>query len=144
MSVRRRAVLLGAAETLEAELDPAWVLVYGGDNDLGLRRPLQAVADDYGALLARLHGRWPRAGILALSVKPSQQRFALMTKMRELNKRIAAHAAARGGGAVHVDVFTPMLGDDGRPRRELFIADGLHMSPAGYEVWAHAVKPYLG
>jgi lysophospholipase L1-like esterase len=136
--------LLRAEETLESGLAPTWVLVYGGDNDLGLHRPVKAVADDYGVLLARLHARWPRARILALSVKPSLQRVALMAQMRQLNERIAAHATALGGSAVYLDVFTPMLGDDGLPRSELFIADGLHMSAAGYAVWADAVKAHLG
>jgi lysophospholipase L1-like esterase len=67
-----------------------------------------------------------------------------MAQMRELNERIAARAAALGGSAVYVDVFTPMLGDDGLPRSDLFIADGLHMSAAGYAVWADAVKAHLG
>jgi lysophospholipase L1-like esterase len=42
-----------------------------------------------------------------------------------------------------VDVFTPMLGPDGKPRPELYVADGLHMTPAGYAIWKAAVTPAL-
>ncbi len=43
----------------------------------------------------------------------------------------------------YLDVVRPMLGADGKPRPELFVQDGLHMTPAGYEVWTAALKPLL-
>jgi len=36
-----------------------------------------------------------------------------------------------------------MLGADGRPRPELFRADSLHMTPAGYAIWREALAPVL-
>jgi lysophospholipase L1-like esterase len=42
-----------------------------------------------------------------------------------------------------VDVFASMLGGDGRPRPELYVADGLHMTRAGYEIWKDALGPVL-
>ena len=43
----------------------------------------------------------------------------------------------------YVDLATPMLGDDGRPRPELFISDGLHMTAQGYDVWTGPLMEYL-
>jgi lysophospholipase L1-like esterase len=43
----------------------------------------------------------------------------------------------------YVDVFTPMLGPNGRPKPELFIADSLHMTPAGYAIWRAQVAPHV-
>ena len=37
----------------------------------------------------------------------------------------------------------PMLGWDGKPRAELFLKDGLHMSPKGYAIWNVLVAPFL-
>ena len=42
-----------------------------------------------------------------------------------------------------IDVDGPMLGWDEKPRKELFVADGLHMTPKGYEVWTALVRPFL-
>jgi lysophospholipase L1-like esterase len=42
-----------------------------------------------------------------------------------------------------IDTATPMLGDDGKPRKELFVMDGLHMNTAGYELWNSIVGPRL-
>ena len=42
-----------------------------------------------------------------------------------------------------VDVATPLLGEDGRPRGELFQGDRLHLSSAGYAVWTRTLRPVL-
>jgi len=36
-----------------------------------------------------------------------------------------------------------VLGADGQPRPELFIADKLHLSAAGYKLLAECVRPFL-
>ena len=46
-------------------------------------------------------------------------------------------------GLVFVEVGPSMLGSDGKPRPELFVEDGLHMTPAGYAIWNRLVRPYL-
>jgi lysophospholipase L1-like esterase len=42
-----------------------------------------------------------------------------------------------------IDVFSPMLGENGRPRPSLYVADSLHMTPDGYAIWRAQVAPYL-
>jgi hypothetical protein len=37
-----------------------------------------------------------------------------------------------------------MLGPDGTPREDLFVADRLHNNTAGYKVRADIIRPYLG
>ncbi len=44
---------------------------------------------------------------------------------------------------VYIDTDKPMLGDDGKPRPELFRSDGLHMSKAGYKLWADLLRPHF-
>jgi lysophospholipase L1-like esterase len=36
-----------------------------------------------------------------------------------------------------------MLGADGKPRPELFVKDGLHLSREGYDVWNKLIRPVL-
>ena len=43
---------------------------------------------------------------------------------------------------VYIDIATPMLGDDGEPRPEIFVADNLHMNGAGYDIWRDVVRPH--
>ena len=43
----------------------------------------------------------------------------------------------------YIDVFTPMLGADGRPRPELFRGDRLHMNDEGYRLWQSVIASHL-
>jgi len=36
-----------------------------------------------------------------------------------------------------------MIGQDGKPRRELFLKDGLHLNKEGYKLWASIIRPLL-
>ena len=42
-----------------------------------------------------------------------------------------------------MDIVPQMLGADGKPRKELLVEDGLHMTPAGYKIWNDALRPIL-
>jgi lysophospholipase L1-like esterase len=42
-----------------------------------------------------------------------------------------------------VDIVPQMIGADGKPRKELLVEDGLHMTPAGYKIWNAALRPHL-
>jgi lysophospholipase L1-like esterase len=44
---------------------------------------------------------------------------------------------------VYIDTVPGMLGADGKPIPDLFVKDGLHMSPAGYEKWTALVSAAL-
>jgi lysophospholipase L1-like esterase len=122
---------------------PAQVVFYSGDNDLnGGKTPAQ-VAADYKAFVDAIHAKLPRTRIVIISIKPSLARWALADQQRETNRLLREMAAKDPQGLAFVDVFPAMLGDDGKPRPELFVADGLHMTPAGYAIWKDALAPVL-
>jgi lysophospholipase L1-like esterase len=66
----------------------------------------------------------------------------LVDKVREAN-RLIKDIAERDGLVDYIDVFTPMLGKDGKPRPELFLEDRLHMNEAGYRLWRSIVGPFI-
>ena len=43
----------------------------------------------------------------------------------------------------YADTATPMLGTDGKPKPDLFIQDGLHLSEKGYDLWTKIVNSKL-
>ena len=55
----------------------------------------------------------------------------------------ASRQRLRDSLQTYVDVFTPMLGPTGEPRSELFLADSLHMTRAGYLLWRTLLTPLL-
>jgi lysophospholipase L1-like esterase len=42
-----------------------------------------------------------------------------------------------------INVFPATLGEDGKPKPELFRADRLHMNARGYAIWTSIIEPYL-
>jgi lysophospholipase L1-like esterase len=121
---------------------PATVIFYAGDNDLANGRTPQQVADDYKSFAAKIRSALPATRIAFIAIKPSIQRWALVDKVRAANALVREHASTdeRLG---FIDVDGPMLGWDEKPRRDLFVADGLHMTPKGYEVWTALVRPFV-
>ena len=84
----------------------------------------------------------PEGGEAYLAIKPSLARWKLVDRIRETNARIEKLIAG-GEGLEYVDIFQPMLGADGLPRRELFRDDGLHLNAEGYKLWAKVLRPTL-
>ena len=65
-----------------------------------------------------------------------------MPQVRETNNVISAYLR-RLPNSEYIDVFTPMMGADGRPRAELFLGDRLHMNDEGYRLWQSVIVQYL-
>jgi lysophospholipase L1-like esterase len=123
---------------------PRTVVVYAGDNDLGAGKTPEQVASDFKALVAVVRKDLPDTRILYLSIKPSIKRWSIVEKGRETNRRIEEFMKSSGDQKLEfVDVTRGMLGDDGQPRKELFVADGLHMSDEGYRLWSDELRGRL-
>lgn len=121
---------------------PATVVFYAGDNDLSAGRTPQQVEADFAAFVARVHAALPATRIAFIGIKPSIARWALIAKVREANRLVRA-ACDRDDRLGFVDVDAAMLGWDGKPRPDLFVKDGLHMSPKGYDIWNTLVRPFI-
>jgi lysophospholipase L1-like esterase len=121
---------------------PRTVVVYEGDNDIASGRTPQQVASDHRDFVRGVRSALPSARIVVIGIKPSPSRWRLVDAQREAN-RLVQEVVRSDSLQAYVDVFTPMLGANGRPRPELYVSDSLHMTPAGYAVWRAQVAPAL-
>ncbi len=121
---------------------PHLVVLYAGDNDLAQGRTPEQVVADYRAFVARLRSALPATRLAYISIKPSPSRRQFMALARETNQRIRAETA-KESLTTYVDVFSPMLNAAGQPRPELFVADSLHMTRAGYLLWRSLLQPVV-
>ncbi len=121
---------------------PRTVVLYAGDNDLKNGKSPETVLADFQAFVARIHARLPQTRIVYIGVKPSPSRWNIRHLGQQTNALIAA-ACAKDSRLRFVDVWQPMLNAQGEPRPELFVADMLHLSPAGYTVWTPLVAAAL-
>ena len=121
---------------------PRIIVFYAGDNDIAAGKTPRQVADDFKTFVASVHAALPSTRIAFIGIKPSILRWELIAKMREANALIRTHTTGddRLG---FIDVDGPMLGWDEKPRKNLFVEDGLHLTPLGYELWTVLVRPFL-
>lgn len=121
---------------------PGSIVLYAGDNDLGDGRAPDDVVRSLRAMLARIDATLGPIPVAYISIKPSLARWNLREKILRFNNAARALMEQRSSG-YYVDLYTSMLDADGRPRAELFDADGLHLSAMGYQVWTHMLRPYV-
>ena len=130
------------ARELVVRYKPRQVVVYAGDNDLAEgRTPLQ-VLDSFARFANTVRAELPDTRISFVSVKPSPSREQLMPQIRETNHVISAYLNLLPNSEF-IDIYTPMLGADGRPRMELFRGDRLHMTDEGYRLWHSVIASHL-
>ncbi len=122
---------------------PNAILVYEGDNDIAAGKTPEIVLRDYNTFVSKVLEKWPKKPIFFISIKPSLARIEHLENMAKANALIKARTE-EVENLYFVDVFTPMLGEDGTPRKDIFVEDGLHMNETGYALWTKTVRKELG
>jgi lysophospholipase L1-like esterase len=130
------------ADLLVIRHRPRVVVFYAGDNDLSSGKTPRQVADDFATFVRTIHAALPETRIAFVGVKPSLARWGMIAKVREANALVRSSCEADPRLAF-IDVDGPMIGWDGRPREDLFVSDGLHLSEQGYELWTVLTRPFV-
>ena len=121
---------------------PDTIVLYAGDNDVAAGHGADQVYGNYLAFVDRVKKSLPKTKLVFIAIKPSLKRWELAPVMKQANRKVRRHAFWHRG-VLYADIWTPMLGSNRKPRKELFIEDGLHLSPAGYEIWKDVLAPLL-
>jgi lysophospholipase L1-like esterase len=121
---------------------PRLIVFYSGDNDLASGKTPETVAADFKEFVAVVHKDLPKIKIVLVSVKPTPLRWKLFDAQKKTNALLEAYCKT-DDTLGFVDVVKPMLGEDGKPKKDLFVEDRLHLSDEGYKVWTGILKPLL-
>lgn len=127
---------------LVIQYKPRQVMVYAGDNDLAEGRTPEDVLDSLQKFVRKVHAALPGTRISYISIKPSPERIGLLPQIRQANALIASYVQTVPEMR-YIDIFSPMLDAQGLPRPELFRADQLHLSDAGYRLWQSVIAADL-
>ena len=130
------------ATRIVIKYEPRLVVLYAGDNDLAFGKSPERVADDFRAFITLIHKELPKTRVIYISIKPSVARWRLWDKVQATNKQIAA-ICKQDSRLRYADLTGTLLGEDGTPKKELFLRDGLHLNDQGYKVWSSALRPVL-
>ena len=130
------------AERIVIPYKPRIVVFYAGDNDIEANHTPEQIAGDFTAFERKVHAALPATEIIFISIKPSTRRWPWIEQIKSANALVRQYCATHKH-LTFVDIVPQMIGADGKPRKELLLADGLHMTPAGYKVWNDAIRPLL-
>jgi hypothetical protein len=124
-------------------LDPnfAGLVLYSGDNDLASGKSPETVCNDWRTFLGHVDRICPGVPTVMLSVKVSPSREPLTDTIFRHNALLREVAVEHQ--CAYLDICTPMQGPDGHARSSLYVWDGLHLSPRGYDLWGALLWPVL-
>jgi lysophospholipase L1-like esterase len=142
----------------DGELDdvhPKVIVLMAGTNNVGgtPREGVDAavvdlVSNGMSAVLGVMRRKAPEATVILMGITPrtdSRGGASVMPTIDAINDRYAAlagRAAPSRGRIRYLNINAQLARADGAPRDGVTV-DGLHLSLAGYQVWADALKPIL-
>jgi len=121
---------------------PRLIVMYAGGNDINAGKTPERVEADFKAFVALVKQKLPQTRVAYISTAGNPARWSQVERVREANRRIEALTKTDPQFAF-INVFTAMLGPDGLPKPDIFVADKLHMNEQGYAIWKEVVGPFL-
>ena len=123
--------------------EPRMIVLYAGGNDINSKKTPDQVVGDFRAFVTKVRSKLPDVEIAYISIAGNPKRWAQVEQVKEVNRRIE-EITKQEKNLKFINVFPAMMGPDGTPKPDIFVADNLHMNPKGYAIWKEVVLPFLG
>ena len=130
------------ADRIVLPYEPRMIVFYAGGNDINANKTPEQVFADFKAFVEKVHAKLPATGVAYISIAPNPARWTQVEKVKVANRLIEDYTR-KNPKLTFIDVFSQMLGDDGKPKPDIYVADNLHMNAKGYALWTSIVGPYL-
>jgi lysophospholipase L1-like esterase len=124
-------------------LQPEQIIVYAGDNDLGDGRNPEEVYIFFEQLSVCIQRTFPHIPFTYISIKPSIRRRHIKDQICYTNSLIKEAMEKSGPNYYFVNVYDKMVDAAGNPLPDLYDADGLHLSPKGYDLWKETLLTHI-
>lgn len=122
--------------------EPQVVVFYSGDNDVSAKKTSDTIGGDVRRLVELIEADFPKTTVVLIPPKPSISRWALWPVMEDVGRQEKAIADEKPN-VIYMEIKDIMIGEDGKPKPEYFLADKLHMTPAAYKAWSERLRPIL-
>ena len=93
-------------------------------------------------VLGVAHDHQPDSPVLLIEVTPTEKRWAVWDRIRQVNGRLR-EIALRTPNTYFLPTASHFLRPDPAPRPELFTKDRLHLNERGYGLWAKLIRTRL-
>ena len=127
-------------DRLVAPYRPRAIVFYSGENDIDSGATPETAIASFRRFMALKDQHLGTTPVFYIAAKPSKLRLAQLPRQTALNTGIKAMAQTRPD--LHFIDIVPAMMDGGAPK-DLFVADGLHMTQTGYSIWRDKVVAAL-
>jgi lysophospholipase L1-like esterase len=135
------------ADRIVLPYKPKAIVFYAGENDMAgvffsKKKSADEVCEAYQKFCEKIHAALPEVPIYFISIKPPKRRLKFWTAMQAANQLVREYCASNEQ-LRYIDIVPAMLDADGKPRRDVFKWDGIHLNENGYAIWTSVVRPIL-
>jgi lysophospholipase L1-like esterase len=119
---------------------PRAIVFYAGDNDLHDGKTPEEVVADFNRFMALKRAVLRHTRVYFVTIKPSKARLGEYPAQEAVNQAVKAMTLTQHD-LIEIDVVGDMMAD-GKPK-DIFVDDGLHLTPAGYAIWTQDIRRVL-
>lgn len=112
------------------------IFIMSGLNDVAMEE--FGFIGEYKEIVVRLKTAYPDARIFINSLLPTSVDFISDTSIWDVNSSLKELAGE--SGVEYLDIYRDFTHDDGKVIREYLLADGVHLSDKGYQVWSDVLE----
>lgn len=121
---------------------PEKIVLYVGENDVDAKQTAENILEDFKTFVALRDKNLPNTPLVFISLKPSILRWQMWPEMNKASELIKAEIK-KHKRIQFADLASKMLGADGKPLPDIYVADNLHMNSNGYKIWKENLLPFL-
>lgn len=125
-------------DNLAIPFKPRAVILNEGSNDIHAGTTPDEILVHFRKLYRKLHSELPNTRLYVLSLVPDDKNIVAIRKTNTLLER-----ECKSWWIKFIDVTEPLIGDNGKPKKELFKKGDIHMRPSGYAVWKSILAPVI-
>lgn len=118
-------------------LSPKLVVLMIGTNNSGTNTA-EEISDGIKAIIAKLRSALPETKVLLLGIFPRGEQL-IPQRSTNMTANQLARQVADGSSVHYLDIGEAFLNDDGTISKEI-MPDFLHLTLAGYEIWAESIE----
>lgn len=132
--------LLGRTDRIISSIKcPDYIFIMTGINNIAMED--FDIIDTYKKIVSELSSKFKDAVIVVQSILPVNLYWIDNGVIKVLNRRL--QDIAKEFNAEYLNIFSLFVDANGRPNDSYLLDDGVHLSNAGYDVWAKEVEGFL-